>query len=118
MPTYTARCPTCGTEVDFFRKIADRDNTPTCEHDGAQMERFITPTMLPAMGLADHYAIRAGDGNTYYGKHEYERYLKANDLVPLSEIKGEATHQRKQLEQKAKEERRADIEQAVRSVAS
>lgn len=53
--------------------------------------------MMPVMGLADHYAIKAGNGRTYYGRNDYEKYLKANDLLPSSDLKGEAEHQKKHI---------------------
>lgn len=54
--------------------------------------------MVPRMGIADHYAIKGGDGRTYYGRSDYEKYLKANDILPSSELKGEAEHQRKHID--------------------
>lgn len=113
MPTYRAQCPVCKTATDFIRRIAERDDTPVC-CDG-KMERIQTTVMVPRMGLGDHYTITGGDGRTYYGKHEYQKYLDANGLLPASELKGEAAYQRKNIEAERKESLRKDVIDAVTS---
>lgn len=79
------------------------------------MTRIVTPVMVPAMGLADHYAITGGDGKTYYGKHEYQKYLNKNGLLPTSELQGEAQHQRLNIEADRKADLRKDVIEAVQS---
>ena len=49
MPTYEARCKSCGAETEYIRKIDDRNNTPTC--CGVAMEKIIK-TAVP--GSMDH----------------------------------------------------------------
>lgn len=114
MASYTARCAKCGTHIDFYRPIADRDNTPVC--CGSLTQRVLAAPMVPAMGLADHYAITCADGRTYYGKHEYERYLNANGLLPASELKGEAEYQKAEIEKKRRASVREDVIKAAQSV--
>lgn len=112
MPTYTAHCKVCDTHIDYIRKVDDRDNTP--DHCGQKTERVFTACMIPQMGLADHYKIVRGS-NVMYGRDDYLRYLKKNGLQPSSELKGEAEHQKAQIEKKAAETRRADVADIVRT---
>lgn len=113
MPTYSARCAKCGTEHDFIARIADRDKTPLC--CDAKTERFITPTMLPAMGLSDHYQIVSPiDGKTLYGKSEYDAHLKKHNVLPESEMKGESERRKKEADAKDKAARRETIRQAFK----
>lgn len=111
MPTYQAQCAVCNTRIDFVRKVDERDDTPI--HCGKKTSRTLVAPMIPAMGLADHYAIRASDGRTYYGKHEYQKYLDKRGLLPSSELAGEAEHQRAAIKKEQKEDLRKDVEQIV-----
>lgn len=45
MPAYSTLCPTCGERDVIYRKIADRDNLPTC-FCGATVERIVTAPMV------------------------------------------------------------------------
>lgn len=112
MATYEAHCKHCDTYIEYVRRIDDRDDTPVCCDD--KTSRVLSAPMIPAMGIADHYQIQASDGRTYYGRHEYEKYLKANDLVPASEIKGEAAYQKAESKKKTRRELRAELEQIAR----
>ena len=67
MASYTAHCAHCDTYIDFYRPIAERDDTPTC--CDTKSTRVLSAPMIPQMGLADHYTIKASDGRTYYGKY-------------------------------------------------
>lgn len=111
MASYTAHCAKCDTLIDFYRRIDDRDNTPEC--CGASTTRLIAAPMIPQMGLADHYKIVTGSGQVCYGKHDYQKYLDKNGLVPQSEIKGEAQYQRAESEKKRRSEVRKDVIKAV-----
>lgn len=111
MPTYQALCAKCNTHHDFFRKIDERDDTPVC--CGEKTDRVLVAPMLQAVTITQ--AIVGGDGNTYYGRNEYDRYLKKNGLVVHSEMKGEAEYQRKEAQKAHKAEIRRDIEDVVRS---
>jgi len=114
MPTYTAHCATCDTHIDFVRKVDERDNTPEC--CGKKSTRVLAAPMIPAMGLVDHYKVQGGDGKTYYGADAYKKYLKANDLLPASELKGEAEYQKKEAEKKRRTEIRNDVIEAARAI--
>lgn len=105
MPTYVARCPNCHASIDYIRKVDERDDTP--EHCGVKTQRALVAPRIQAVTITQ--GILAGDGNTYYGKSEYDAYLKKNDLLPSSELKGEAAYRRKVNDQ----ERRADIRKTV-----
>lgn len=112
MPTYSARCTRCGTEHDYVARIADRDGTPTC--CDASTERFITPTMIPVMGLSDHYQqVSPVDGRTLYGRSEYEAELKKHNLVPSSEMKGEAERRKKYAAENETKARKETIRKAI-----
>lgn len=114
MPSYASRCPTCDTYYSYVRRIADRNDTPVCEDDGTKTERVLEAAMTLVMGIADHYKIESGSGKTFYGRHAYEKHLKANGLLPHSELQGEAEHQRGQREVKEKKLRREQLGEIVR----
>ncbi|MCA1859307.1 hypothetical protein LE191_04180 [Janthinobacterium sp. HSC-3S05] len=113
MPTYSARCAKCGTEHDYISRIANRDETPLCCE--AKTERFITPTMIPAMGLSDHYQVVSPiDGKPIYGRSEYYAHLKKHNVLPESEMKGESEHRKKESAKKDKAARRENILKAIK----
>ena len=114
MPTYTAHCAVCDSHIDFVRKVEQRDDTPT--HCNKPTSRILAAPMIPAMGLVDHYVVRGGDGKDYYGAGAYKKYLKDNDLVPQSELKGEAQYQKKEAEKKRRTEIRKDVIDAARHI--
>jgi hypothetical protein len=112
MPTYSARCAKCGNEKDFIARISERDDTPLC--CDAKTARFITPTMLPAMGISDHYRIVSPiDGKTLYGKSQYDAHLKKHNVLPESEMKGEAERQKKYAVEKDSAARKETIRKAI-----
>lgn len=114
MPTYTAKCISCSHEQDFVSKIDDRDNTPQCSVCNSKTNRILTATMITAMGIADHYAIRSPiDGSMLYGKSDYNKHLKKHGVVPESEMKGEAAHQKKQAAKQEKAKRIETIQKAI-----
>jgi hypothetical protein len=70
--------------------------------------------MVTAMGLADHAAVRSPiDGTMLYGRSDYYKHMKKYDVAPESDMKGEAAHQRKQIDKKNKQERKETIIKAV-----
>jgi hypothetical protein len=112
MPTYSARCTKCGQEQDYIARIANRDDTPVC--CDVKTERFITGTMLPAMGISDHYKVVSPiDGSTLYGRSEYNAHLKKHNVLPQSELQGEAERQKKYADAKEKSARRETIRKAI-----
>lgn len=114
MPTYSARCPKCGHEEDYIARIADRDKTPRCTPCKKKMERFIVPPMLAAIGIADHFSIVSPiDGSQIHGRSEYYAHIQKHGVVPSSDLKGEAEHQKKQRSKVEKAKRVETIQQAI-----
>lgn len=114
MASYTSHCDKGDTYIDFYRPIAERDDTPVC--CGSKTARLLAAPMVPVIGLADHYAITGADGRIYYGKHQYEKYLNANGLLPASELQGEAEYQKAEVEKKRRASVREDVIKAAQSV--
>lgn len=117
MPTYSARCSNadCCHEQDYFRKVADRNDTPACDACGSPTERTLDAPMVTAMGLSDAYQVRSPiDGKMLYGRDAYYAHMKQHNVVPLSDLQGEAEHQKKAQAIQQKEERRKTIERVVR----
>lgn len=78
------------------------------------MERFIVPTMLAAIGVADHFSIVSPiDGSHLHGRSEYFAHMKKHGVVPSSDLKGEAEHQKKQRAKVEKAKRVETIHQAI-----
>ena len=112
MPTYSARCKKCGNEQDFIAKVADRDNTPLCCKK--PMERFIVPPMICAIGISDHFSMKSPiDGKPIYGRSEYLKLVKEHNILPSSDLAGEAEHRMKAIKAENKAERVATIEKAI-----
>ena len=90
MPTYEAACPDCGHKQDYIRKIADRHNTPDCEHCGAKTALTITAVMVPCMGIADGsmHVVSPIDGTVMRCKDDYESHMKKHNVRPTSEFEG------------------------------
>jgi putative FmdB family regulatory protein len=54
MPIYEAKCPICGKEEDYFRKVADYQDTPEC--CGQKMEKQLScPNLSPDIANWDTY---------------------------------------------------------------
>lgn len=50
MPTYDAKCPACGKEQEYIRRVAQMLDTPVCEC-GTKMDKVITKA---PMGYVDN----------------------------------------------------------------
>ncbi len=89
MPTYTATCPSCNTQHEFFRKIAERHNTPVCTC-GTKTEFTITAVMVPCMAIADGgmHVVSPIDGTVMRCKDDYENHMKKHNVRPTSEFEG------------------------------
>jgi len=117
MPIYSAKCsnPDCTKEQTYFSKIDDRNTTPGCEDCGSPTERLLDTPMVTAMGLSDHFQVRSPiDGSMIYGRSDYYAHMKKHNVVPESDLRGEAEHRQKAAKKEAKEQRRKTIEQIVR----
>lgn len=94
MPIYSIKCTECDEHDTFVSKIAERDTTPACHHCNHPTVRTLDAPMVTAMGLSDHAAIKSSiDGSMLYGRSDYYKHLQKHDVLPESEMKGEAAHQ-------------------------
>jgi len=112
MPTYSARCPKCGTEKDYIAKIADRENTPVCCKK--KMDRVLTTAMIPAIGISDSFSMKSPiDGKQIYGRSEYLKLIKEHNILPSSELAGEADLRMKEIKAKIDTEKREIVEKVI-----
>jgi hypothetical protein len=115
MPTYLARCATCGTEQDFIARIANRDDTPLCCE--AKTERVFVAPMVAAMGISDSFSIVSPiDGRPVYGRSEYLAHLKKHKVRPLSDMKGEAEHRMASIQAEHKARGRETVAKVVHTL--
>jgi hypothetical protein len=115
MPTYSAVCKTCSKEQDYIAKVDDRNITPTCCK--ASMERVLVAPMVSAMGIADNTQLVSPiDGRTLYGRSEYYAHMKKHNVVPASDVQGEAEHQKKQTAVKVKAKRKEAIAKTIQKL--
>lgn len=71
--------------------------------------------MVSAMGLSDHYQVRSPiDGKMIYGRSDYYAHMKKHNVVPESDLRGEAEHRQAANKISEKEQRRKTIEKIVR----
>lgn len=92
-------------------KIAARDDTPICCK--RPMRRVLSAPALPAMGVADHFTVASPvTGRPLHGRSEYLAELKRRNILPESELAGEAEYRKKQKE----ETERANRRETIRSV--
>lgn len=120
MPIYSAACPTCGAEKDFFARIDDRDNTPVC--CGASMSRQVTAPM--AVQVPPDFGYRcqmSGETVTSYRRREY--LMKKNNVVDAREYESfwKKSYQ-KRAEERAEVAKRMDaipdqVKKAVQQTA-
>lgn len=117
MPTYSAVCSNedCCHQQDYFRKVADRNDTPACDACGSPTERTLDAPMVTAIGLSDAYQVRSPiTGEMLYGRDAYYGHMKKHNVVPASDLQGEAEHRQKAISKEQKAERRKTIERVVR----
>jgi hypothetical protein len=72
MPTYAARCVKCKREIEFWAKIAERNDTP--EHCGVKAERIINAPMVAP--IFDAYRAIAGDRRYIRTRQEHKDFLR------------------------------------------
>ena len=95
MPTYTAKCPACNNETDYFRKIADRFDTPICDC-GTKTEKMITACMVPCMAIAESMNVVSPiDGTVLRSKSDYDAHCKKHKVLPASEFEGTKAPEKK-----------------------
>jgi predicted nucleic acid-binding Zn ribbon protein len=118
MPTYSSYCHECGTDHEYFRKMADALDTPEC--CGVKTEKNLNAMpQISAMAFTGHKGFHAMDGKNG-GKGtwietgaDYKRYIKDNNKLVGDEGIQEAEHQRKNIQAADKKARRAAVVKAV-----
>lgn len=117
MPTYVAHCPTCGTEQDYIRSIANRNDTPIC--CDAPMTKGLTAPAISAMAFTGHKGFhmpdgkQGGKGTWIESGQDYKKYLEENNKIPSSEAASEAQLQKKNAEAADSKKRREAVIKAV-----
>lgn len=70
--------------------------------------------MIAALGLSDHFQVVSPiDGKTLYGRSDYLNHMKKNNVVPESDLRGEAEHRQKAMKADEAKKRRDTIEKVV-----
>lgn len=113
MPTYVARCKTCGETQDFIRKVDDRDDTP--EHCGAAMTRLGSWAVAPlvgAMNWSGHQGMFV-NGKWAETGADYKRIMKQDKLLSGTEGPREAEIQAKNKQERIDKKRREAVVDAV-----
>jgi len=91
------------------------DDTPKCCKK--PMVRFITSTMICQIGLSDHFSIKSPiDGKTIYGRSEYLKLIKENNILPSSDMAGEAEHRMKAIKAQNTADGKKAIEKAINTL--
>jgi len=81
------------------------------------MHKIMTATMVTAMGIADNYQVVSPiDGKTLYGRSQYYSHMKEHNVVPMSEMQGQAEHAQKQIAAKEAKQRKETIERTVNTM--
>lgn len=115
MPTYVSKCPECGHQQDYIRKVADMEDTP--EHCGLKMIRqgawAVTP-MIGAMTFTGHAGFNTVDGKAWIEDGaSLKKYMKQNDLISATEGKQEAAHAQKNKAIADKQARKKAVQKAM-----
>jgi predicted nucleic acid-binding Zn ribbon protein len=121
MPTYVANCSTCGTDYDYVRSIANRNDTPEC--CGAPTVKSLTAPAISAMAFTGHKGFhmpdgkQGGKGTWIESGQDYKKYLRENNKIPTSEAASEAKLQKKNAEAADNKKRREAVIKAVNTLA-
>lgn len=92
MPTYTFRCPACGTTLEHVSSIRDYvADRPTFVHCAGPMDRFfdVVPGLaIHNAGAGDrHYdGLRATDGTDISSRSKHREYMRANNLTTADDF--------------------------------
>ena len=97
MPTYTAKCHSCGTGHTYIRKVEDRADTPVC--CGVNAEKQLDTPQIGALAGSVQFVADA------YGKQQWietgtdlKRFMKENKLVTPGEGEERAVDARRNRE--------------------
>jgi len=120
MPTYVAHCRTCGTDHDYIRSIANRNDTPIC--CGTPAVKGLTAPAISAMSFTGHKGFHMPDGKNGKGTwiesgQDYKKYLRDNNKMPASEAAAEAQIQKKNAEAADNKKRREAVIKAVNTLS-
>lgn len=82
MPTYDARCKTCGHTQEYYEKIQNHSNTPSCEKCGSAMEQIVVFSSPNVQTFEPYWDPHIGTGGPIYveSKKQKKRLLKENGL--------------------------------------
>lgn len=86
MPLYVAECDNCGHRQDYFRKVAEVDDTPQCELCLSSTRNKIVPTMLAPNYVA---FVSPLDGQVVDGRTAFKEHCKKHNVVPFQEVWGD-----------------------------
>lgn len=118
MPTYVSRCEECGTEHNYIRKVAERNDTPVC-CEAPTVKQLVAPE-VGAMSFSGHKGVYMPDGKNG-GKGtwietgaDYKNFLKKTGCVPTSDYKGEPERIRANQERENAKKRREAVVEAVK----
>lgn len=78
MPLYATKCPVCQRENTIWRRIADRDNLPTCECGTVVVRVLVAPTIIPEI-----QPFVSPNGAYITSRSEWREDLKKNNAIPL-----------------------------------
>ena len=120
---YESICPTCGTEHEYIRSVAERNDTPVC--CGAKTIKIIaTAPSVGAMswGIEKSFHMpdgkHGGQGTLITSGSEYKEYMKKNNLVSADEGAQEANIQKKRRAKEEKRRRKQAVIDAVKKHTS
>ncbi len=81
MPLYTARCSHCKREEDFYAKVDDRHNTPTCHDDPMNL------VLMPARVQTFNAYVSPVDGSYIDDRAKHREHKKKHGLIEVGNEK-------------------------------
>lgn len=80
MPTYLYACQPCGKRIETQRRIAERDDSPSCPGCGGPTERRIVATMVSVFNpyRAVAFDKESGERPMIRSRAEHEAFLRRN----------------------------------------
>ena len=104
MPLYTFKCPNCGTVDRVFRKVAERNQAPVCQHGaiGHYMQRIVEAPAVQADLPGYQSPI---DGRWIEGRRARTEDLKRNNCRPWE---GMETERKEAVKRAAEADREFD----------
>lgn len=83
MPLYDASCSKCGTTVEVWRSMAERDHLGSCDCGGERYRIFIPPR---AMSDIDGY-VSPIDGKWVGSRSEHRDHMRRHGVMELGNEK-------------------------------